>query len=229
MSSASSFGVINIWTDFSFLVYELKSELCFFGIITSHEERGSRQTSIGKHCEHQELRYCAMHFFLHNFTSDQHNSFFLSRFHLMEKKNNYFLFKENIYSSQESNESSKRGRKEEEEFSKSCSAALAICTATGAILRWKLTWWYIDDDKDHDYANYDHITSAMVATSRQIRQRIKKIWRKVFASFIYAKCIYIGWISFLLTWMNTLMILVIFVKWICIMLHLSHSHGQPAQ
>ena len=85
--------------------------------------------------------------------------------------------------------------------------------------------WHDDnaDDKDHDYANYDHYTSAMVVTSRQIRQRIKKIWRKVFALFIYAKCIYISWISFLLTWMNTLMILVIFVIWICIILHLPLS------
>ena len=50
------------------------------------------------------------------------------------------MMRENIYSSQESNKSSKRRRKEEKEFSKSCPAALTITTAAAAILRSKFKW-----------------------------------------------------------------------------------------
>ena len=76
-----------------------------------------------------------MHFFLHNFTNNQHilSSILLYEEEKLRDLGNFVPFEENIYSSQESDESTKRGGEEEEEFSKSCPAALII-TTTGAIL-----------------------------------------------------------------------------------------------
>ena len=56
----------------------------FWGYNKSSWEKGWRQTSIGKHCEDQELRYCGMHFFLHHFTKTNTFISFFSGFHLIK-------------------------------------------------------------------------------------------------------------------------------------------------
>ena len=120
MSSAPILG--NTYLFYFFLVLGTDNK--------SSSEKGSRQTSIGKHCEDQELRYCGMHFLPHNFTKTN-ISFFL------EKKDSrqFVSFKEDIYSSQESNKSTEGGGEEEEELSKSSpTTALTGITAAAAIL-----------------------------------------------------------------------------------------------